>query len=159
VHEPAADVVEADVRPVGRWSLAWRVLATLVLVVLLLTGSLRLDDRAWPFAPMSQYAFFPGPDDTVVVTRVYALLADGERVELPLRAGTAGIRRADVEARIPDIQKDPSLLRAVSDGWSARNPTRPRPVEVFLVQDETHLVKGRTVSTDEVPLVQWQVTP
>jgi hypothetical protein len=159
VHEPAADVVEADVRPVGRWSLAWRVLATLVLVVLLLTGSLRLDDRAWPFAPMSQYAFFPGPDDTVVITRVYALLADGERVELPLRAGTAGIRRADVEARIPDIQKDPSLLRAVSDGWSTRNPTRPRPVELFLVQDETHLFKGRTVSTDEVPLVSWQVTP
>jgi hypothetical protein len=159
VHEPAADVVEADVRPVGRWSLAWRVLATLVLVVLLLTGSLRLDDRAWPFAPMSQYAFFPGPDDTVVITRVYALLADGERVELPLRAGTAGIRRADVEARIPDIQKDPSLLRAVSDGWSVRNPTRPRPVELFLVQDETHLFKGRTVSTDEVPLVSWRVTP
>ncbi len=150
---------DVDVRPVGRWALTWRVLASVALVVLLLNGSLRLKDDAWPLGPMSQYAFFPGPDDTVVITRVYALLADGERVELPLRAGTSGIRRADVEARIPDIEKDPSLLRAVSDGWSARNPTRPRPVEVFLVQDEAHLFKGRTVSTDEVPLVTWHVTP
>ena len=149
----------AEVRQISSWSLTWRVLATLVLVVLLLDGSLRLKDEAWPFAPMSQYAFFPGPDDTVVITRVYGLLSDGERVELPLRAGTAGIRRADVEARIPNFEKDPSLLRAVSDGWSARNPTRPRPVEVFLVQDHTHLVKGRIVSTDEVPLAQWRVTP
>ncbi len=150
---------DVDVRPISRGSLAWRVLAAVALVVLLLTGSLRWDDKAWPFAPMSQYAFFPGPDDTVVITRVYGLLADGERVELPLRAGTTGIRRADIEARIPAITKDPSLLRAVSDGWSARNPTRPRPVEVFLVQDRTHLFEGRALSTDEVPLAQWRVTP
>ena len=147
----------ADVRPVGRWSLVWRVLASVALVVLLLNGSLRLSDDAWPFGPMSQYAFSPPANDTVVITRVYGLLADGERVELPLRVETAGISRAEVEARIPDIERDPSLLRAVSDGWSARNPTRPRPVEVFLVQDETHLLRGRPTSTDQVPLAQWRV--
>lgn len=146
-------------RPVGRWSLTWRVLASLVLVVLLVNGSLRMADDAWPFGPMSQYAFSPGEDDTVVVTRVDGLLADGRRVELPLRVETAGISRAEIEARIPAIESDPSLLRAVSDGWTARNPTQPRPVELYLVQDETHLRRGRATSTAQVTLATWRVTP
>ena len=150
---------EADVRPVGRWSLTWRVLATLVLVVLLLNGSLRLEDKAWPFGPMSQYAFSPPADDTIAITRVYALLADGQRVEVPLRVETAGISRAEIEARIPSIERDPSLLRTVSDGWTARNPTGPRLVELFLVADRTHLLRGRVRSKDLVTLAEWRVTP
>ena len=154
---PGPDVAEADVRPIGRWSLAWRVLASVALVVLLLNGSLRMGDDAWPFGPMSQYAFSPPADDTVVITRVDGLLVDGRRVELPLRVETAGISRAEIEARIPAIESDPSLLRAVSDGWAARNPTEPRLVELYLVQDETHLLRGRPTSTDEVTLAQWRV--
>jgi hypothetical protein len=149
----------AEVRQISRWSLAWRVLATLVLVVLLLNGSLRLEDKAWPFGPMSQYAFSPPADDTVEITRVYALLADGERVEVPLRVETAAISRAEIEAWIPLITRDPSLLRTVSDGWTARNPTRPRPVELFLVTDRTHLLRGRVQSTDQVTLADWRVSP
>ena len=95
----------------------------------------------------------------MVITRVHGLLADGRRVELPLRVDTAGIRRADVEARIPFIENDPSLLRAVSEGWTARHPAEPRPVEVYLVQDETHLHRGRVVSTDQVELARWRVAP
>jgi hypothetical protein len=159
VTAPVPDVAEAEVRPIGRWSFAWRVLASVALVVLLVNGSLRMADDAWPFGPMSQYAFSPGEDDTVVVTRVHGLLADGRQVELPLRVETAGISRAEIEARIPAIEQDPSLLRAVSDGWTARNPTEPGPVEVFLVQDETHLHRGRPTSTEQVTLAHWRVVP
>ncbi|MGI3785182.1 MAG: hypothetical protein ACRYG2_30865 [Janthinobacterium lividum] len=153
--------LEADVRPISRWSMAWRVLAALALVVLLLHGSSspRVKDDAWPLGPLSQYAFRPGPDDTVVITRTYGLMPDGTRIELPLRVETAGISRAEIEARTTDIERDPSLLRAVSDGWSARHPDQPRPLEVFLVQDRTHLYEGRPVSTDEIPLARWRVVP
>jgi hypothetical protein len=126
---------------------------------LLLNGSVRMHDRSWPFGPMSQYAFFPGPDDTIVITRVYGLLDDGRRVELPLRVDTAGIRRADVEARIPLIERDPSLLRAVSEGWAVRHRDQPQPVEVVLVQDTQRLHEGRVVSADQVELARWRVTP
>ncbi|MGI3779818.1 MAG: hypothetical protein ACRYG2_03495, partial [Janthinobacterium lividum] len=88
-----------------------------------------------------------------------ALLADGQRVEVPLRVETAAISRAEVEARIPYIERDPSLLRTVSDGWTARNPTRPRPVELFLVEDRTHLLRGRMQSMDQITLADWRVTP
>jgi hypothetical protein len=159
VTKAGRDVALRDVRPAARWSLGWRVLAAVALVLLLLNGSLRMEDDAWPFGPMSQYAFSPPEDDTVVVTRVYGLLADGQRLELPLRVETAGISRAEIEARIPTIQRDPSLLRAVSDGWVARNPTRPAPRRLDLVQDETHLQRGRVVSTDQVTLATWTVRP
>jgi hypothetical protein len=134
----------AEVRPVSRWSLTWRVLATLALVVLLFNGSLRLEDKAWPFGPMSQYAFSPPADDTIEVTRVYALLADGQRVEVPLRVETAGISRAEIGA--------------VSDGWTARNPTRSPPVELFLVADRTQLLRGRVQSKDLRTLTEWRVS-
>lgn len=151
--------VAVDVRPVSGRGLAWRVLATVALVVLLLNGSLRMEDDAWPFGPMSQYAFSPPEDDTVVITRVYGGLAGGERVELPLRVETAGISRAEIEARIPTIQADPSLLRVVGDGWAARHPAAPRLRTLALVQDRTHLQRGRVISKDQVTLATWSVRP
>ena len=151
------DVAETELRPLGRWSLAWRVLGSVVLVLLLLNGSLRMADDAWPFGPMSQYAFFPGPDDTVDVTRVYGLLADGRRVELPLRVETAGISRAEIEDHRGDIERDPGLLRTVRDGWAARHPTEPRLTELFLVSDRTFLHEGRETGADQVTLATWVV--
>ena len=146
-------------RPVSRWSLTWRVLATLVLVVLLLNGSLRLEGQGLALGPMSQYAFSPPGTTPSRSPACTPTLADGERIEVPLRVETAAISRAEIEARIPDITRDPSLLRTVSDGWTARNPTRPRIDELFLVKDRTHLLRGRVQSTDQVTLADWRVTP
>lgn len=142
-----------------RAGLVWRVAGTLLLAGLLLNGSLRMSDDVWPFGPLSQYAFSPARDTTIVITRVEGRLPDGRRIDLPLRVGTAGISRAEVEARIPAIEADPSLLRAVSDGWTARHPGEPRLQQVFLVQDETRLVDGRKGPTRLVELASWTVTP
>lgn len=149
------------VRGVTWWGLAWRVAVALVLIVLMVHGStsLSVKDKAWPLGPLSQYAFRPGPDDTVVITRTYGLMPDGARIELPLSVEESRISRAEIEARIPNIERDPSLLRVVSDGWTAQHPGESRPVEVELVQDETHLHKGKAVSTGEVELTRWRVTP
>jgi hypothetical protein len=111
----------------------------------------------WPFGPLSQYAFSPPPDATIVITRVEGRLADGRRVDLPLRVGTAGISRAEIEARIPAIVAEPSLLRAVADGWTERNRTQPPLVELWLVQDETRLVDGHKGTTRLVEITRWTV--
>jgi hypothetical protein len=58
-----------------------------------------MSDDAWPVGPLSQYAFSPAKDATIVITRVEGLLADGRRIDLPLRVETAGISRAEIEAR------------------------------------------------------------
>jgi hypothetical protein len=116
-----------------------------------------MSDDAWPFGPLSQYAFSPPRDTTVVITRVEGLLADGRRVDLPLRVETAGISRAEIEARIPQITADPSLLRSVTDGWTSRHAAEPRLLRVWLVQDQTRLVDGRVGPIRLVELAAWEL--
>jgi len=125
---------------------------------LLLNGSLRMSDDVWPFGPLSQYAFSPPRDATIVITRVEGQLADGRRIDLPLRVGSAGISRAEIEARIPEIAADPSLLRSVVDGWTARHAREPAIRQVWLVQDEIHLGDGRRGPTQLVELASWEVS-
>ncbi len=141
----------------SRTSYAWRIAATLLGVGLLFNGSLRMSDDAWPFGPLSQYAFSPARDTTIVITRVEGLLADGHRIDLPLRVETAGISRAEIEARIPQITVDPSLLRSVSDGWTARHHREPALRRVWLVQDQIGLVDGRFGRTRLVELATWEL--
>ena len=124
---------------------------------MLLNGSLRMSDDAWPFGPLSQYAFSPSGDSTIVITRVEGLLADGRRIDLPLRVETAGISRAEIEARIPQITADPSLLRSVADGWTTRHTAEPALLRVWLVQDQTLLINGRVGRTRLVELAAWEL--
>jgi hypothetical protein len=145
------------VRGISRPSFAWRISATVLGIGLLLNGSLRMSDDVWPFGPLSQYAFSPAKDATIVITRVEGLLADGRRIDLPLRVESAGISRAEIEARIPDITSDPSLLRSVADGWTSRHRSEPGLLRMWLVQDQTQLVDGRVGRTRLVELARWEV--
>jgi hypothetical protein len=145
------------VRAISPASFAWRIGASVLGIGLLLNGSLRMSDDAWPFGPLSQYAFSPARDATIVITRVEGLLADGRRIDLPLRVETAGISRAEIEARIPEITADPSLLRSVADGWTTGHPTEAALRRVWLVQDQTRLVDGRVGPTRLAELVTWEL--
>lgn len=149
--------VTGATRTLGRWGLTWRIIVACLGIVCVVNGSLRMSDDVWPFGPMSQYAFSPADDATVVITRVEGLLDDGDRIDLPLRPEKTGIGRAEIEARIPQITEDPSLLRAVADGWTRRNPGPPHLVQVWLVQDETHLVDGKKGETQLHELATWEV--
>jgi hypothetical protein len=141
----------------SRASYAWRIAASLLGIGLLLNGSLRMSDDVWPFGPLSQYAFSPTKDATIVITRVEGLLADGRRIDLPLRVETAGISRAEIEARIPQLTADPSLLRSVADGWTSRHPGEPALIRVWLVQDQTRLDDGRVGPSRLVELASWEL--
>jgi hypothetical protein len=145
------------VRGISKTSYAWRIAATVLGIGLLLNGSLRMSDDAWPVGPLSQYAFSPAKDATIVITRVEGLLANGRRIDLPLRVETAGISRAEIEARIPQITADPSLLRSVADGWTSRHRAEPALLRVWLVQDQTLLVDGRVGRTRLVELAMWEL--
>ena len=141
----------------SRASYAWRIAASVIGIGLLLNGSLRMSDDVWPVGPLSQYAFSPAKDATIVITRVEGLLADGRRIDLPLRVETAGISRAAIEARIPEITADPSLLRSVADGWSSRHRGEPPLLRIWLVQDQTRLVDGRVGPTRLVEIAAWEL--
>lgn len=137
--------------------MVWRLAVVVIGFALLLNGSLRAEDDAWPFGPMSQYAFSPKAGDRIKITRVEGVLADGRRIDLPLRIGTAGIARADIEAGIPKITQDPSILSVVDEGWSARHPDEPPVRQVWLVQDVTVLTEGGRGETRLEELATWVV--
>lgn len=141
----------------SRWSIGWRLAVSCLGLLAVVTGSLRLSDDVWPFGPMSQYAFSPADGDTVVITRVEGRRPDGVRTDIPLRAGVAGIGRAEVEAQIPAIVADPSLLQSVADGYARRHPDEPRYVTLWLVQDVTALDAGSVPVTTTREVASWDV--
>lgn len=149
--------MSATVHPLSRWGVSWRIAVAVVGILALLNGSLRMSDDVWPFGPLSQYAFSPAEDSTIVITRVEGGFADGRRIDLPLRVETAGIGRAEVEARIPQIEADPALLQGIAEGWQSRHSDQPLLVTVWLVQDETRLVDGRKGPTQLNELAVWTV--
>ena len=149
--------VAGEVR-LGRAGKASRVVIALVGIGLLINGSVRATDDAWPFGPMSQYAMSVPDDAKITYTRVSAVTDAGTTVDVPLNIEGAGVARAEIEARTGEIEKSPSLLQQVADGWAARHPEQPKYVKLELIRDTTQLVNGRVEGppTSEV-LATWQV--
>ena len=139
----------------GKWV---RVVVALVGIGLLVNGSVRASDDAWPFGPMSQYAGSVADDASITYTRISAETDAGTTVDVPLNIEGAGVARAEIEARTGEIVKDPSLLQAVADGWARKHPDQPKYVKLELIRDTTTLVEGRVDGppTPEV-LATWQV--
>ena len=148
---------QGDVR-LGRAGKTVRVLVALVGIGLLVNGSVRASDDAWPFGPMSQYAMSVPDDAAITYTRISAVTDAGTTVDVPLNIEGAGVARAEIEARTGEIVKDPSLLQQVADGWARKHPGQPKYVKLELIRDTTQLVKGRVEGppTSEV-LATWEV--
>jgi hypothetical protein len=151
-QEPAGDV------RLGRVGKGLRVLVAVVGIGLLINGSARATDDAWPFGPMSQYAMSVPHDASITYTRISAQTDAGTTVDVPLNIEGAGVARAEIEARTGEIVKDPALLQQVADGWAKKHPDQPKYVKLELIRDTTQLVKGRVEGppTSEV-LATWQV--
>jgi hypothetical protein len=150
--QESPDVVR--VRPAGKWV---RVAVAVVGIGLLINGSVRASDDAWPFGPMSQYAMSVPDDAKIDYTRISAVTDAGTTVDVPLNIEGAGVARAEIEARAGEIQKDPSLLQQVADGWARKHPDKPKYVKLELIRDTTQLVKGRVEGppTSQV-LATWE---
>src|ERR1700754_3728047 len=108
-----------DVR-LGRIGKGVRVAVALGGIGLLINGSVRASDDAWPFGPMSQYAGSVADDAKIDYTRISAVTDAGTTVDVPLNIEGAGVARAEIEPRTGEIVKDPSLLQAVADGWARK---------------------------------------
>jgi hypothetical protein len=135
-----------------------RVFVAVVGIVLLVNGSARGTDDLWPFGPMSQYAQTVPHDTTVDYTRISARTDAGTTVDVPLNIEGAGVARAEIEARIPQIQANPSLLQAVADGWARKHPSEPKYVRLELIRDTTTIVDGRVAGPPASKvLATWQV--
>ncbi|NUR93903.1 MAG: hypothetical protein HOV67_01455 [Kribbellaceae bacterium] len=155
-----AGVTDGEQVRLGRAGKVVRVLVAVAGIGLLVNGSVRASDDAWPFGPMSQYAMSVPDDAKIDYTRISAVTDAGTTVDVPLNIEGAGVARAEIEARAGEIEKDPSLLQQVADGWARKHPDKPKYVKLELIRDTTQLVKGRVEGppTSQV-LATWEVRP
>jgi hypothetical protein len=137
-------VVTTRQEPVRLGRVGWivRVAVALAGIGLLINGSVRATDDAWPFGPMSQYAGAVANDASITAIRISAQTTAGTTVDVPLDIEGAGIARAEIEARTGEIVSDPSKLQAVADGWARKHPDKPKYLKLELIRDTTTLVKG-----------------
>ena len=131
-----------------------RAAATALGVALLLAGTVRGSDDAFPFGPFRMYAGVNDPNGVANSARVEAVRADGRVVRVPDAA--TGLRRAEIEGQLPRLVANPDLLRALAVAHSRRRPHEPRFVEVRVVNRVFQLRDGRTVGFTDHVLASWK---
>lgn len=141
----------------SRTSVAWRALFTALLVGLAVNGSVRGNDIAWPFAPMSQFAFGVDLDGQIRSTYIDADTTAGTTVRVPLSASGVGLGRAEVEGQLPRIVAEPALLQAIAVAAARRHPSWPRYTRLRVAQEISQLRDGKVVSTRTEQLADWTV--
>lgn len=145
------------VRRLGRAGLAWRVVAAVAGTLLVAWGTFLGNDVYWPFAPMSQYAFRVGHDDSILSTFLQARTTTGQLIVVPINTKNLLVARAEVEGQLPAIERDPTLLRDLIQPYSRLHPGRPALAQAWLKQRVTVLHDGKQAGSYDQTLVGWPV--
>jgi hypothetical protein len=154
--DPGQDVAD-EVRRLGRVGLAWRMAALAIGFVLVVHGTVLGNDVQWPFAPMSQFAFRVGRDDSIRSLYLAARTVRGQDIVVPISPPSLGIGRAEVEGQLPAIQRDPQLLKDLIIPYPRLHPGAPALEQVWLRQRVTVLKNGRADGEYIQTLVGWPV--
>ncbi len=114
-----------------------RGIATAVVAVLLIAGSVRGSDDDFPFGPFRMYAGVNDPNGDVVSSYMQAVLPGGKVIRVDER-GT-GMRRAELEAEMDGFINDPASLESVAKAHAALHPDEAPYVGVQVVRLDQHL--------------------
>jgi hypothetical protein len=154
-----AGVAAVRTEVLSRAGLAWRAVALVGGMALAIAGTAVWNDEKWPFAPMSQFAFYVGPQSEIRSTYIDAATAAGDPVPVLLSPHGVGIGRAEIEGRLTGIVKDPSLLQDIAERQRLLHPEQPQFATLWLRQRVIKLQDGAPVGTTVETLAVWQVRP
>lgn len=137
-------------------SRVWRLVIGGLVLGCVAAGTLVGDDRWWPMAPMSQYAFSVDAEGGIIDSPyLVAETTDGERVPVELSREALGIERSEIEGQLGSIVADPSKLQAVATLHQRRRPEEPRWA-VVEVRTRRIVLGAERTETDEL-LARWRV--
>lgn len=142
----------------GVGSVVARLLAFAAVTGAITAGTLARSDDAWPFAPMSQFAFAVDARDGEIHSRfLEATTDDGGRIRVDLARGGLGIQRGELEGQLWSLTRDPARLQGIAVAHARRFPGQPRFVEVHVMDDVTLLRDGLPIERSTRTLVTWPV--
>jgi hypothetical protein len=146
-------------RRLSRTGLAWRAGALAAGTALALYGGVFGTDDLWPFAPMTQFAFYVSPDGEIRAVHVDAVTSGGDEVAVPLNARGVGVARAELEGQLSRIVQDPSLLQDLAVAQRRLHPDQPQYRRLYLRETVTTLRDGRAVAVRDETKATWDVLP
>ncbi|MEO6714474.1 MAG: hypothetical protein ABIM89_13720 [Mycobacteriales bacterium] len=124
-------------------------------IALTLFGTRYSEDEAFPFGPMSMFAFRTVPDGEVAVASVRGI-AEGATDEIVLSTGSFGLRRAEVEGSLGRMQQDPALLGDLVLARERIHGNLPKLTYVRIVQSTYLLQDGQKVGLRESTVAEWR---
>lgn len=131
----------------------WRLLLVPLLAALFVAGALVGDDPWWPFGPWRMFSTSTPPSGAVVYLSIEVRTVDGTGwQQAPLRPETVGLNRAEIEGRVPQIVRDPSLLGTLVRSHARLRPREPAWTAVRVVRTEA-LLKDRRPTGETVTRV------
>jgi hypothetical protein len=122
-------------------------------------GSTLGSNKDFPIGPMTQYAFYVAPDGVVKSTTVWADTTAGTHVHVGLDPQGVGVKRADIEAQLPEIVANPALLRTISTAQRRLHPHQPQYTKLYVVQTVYQLRDRVPVSHSTTTIATWTVQP
>ena len=128
-----------------------RVLLTVAVAALVLAGTFYGHDDWFPVGPFRMYATASKTTGRVAVPELAGVTADGATVEI--RAGELGLRRAELEGRLPRLRTEPALLAELVHVYERRWPDAPRLVELRLDMHARRVVDRVVQPGEEVTTV------
>jgi hypothetical protein len=134
-----------------------RVALTVAVGVLVLAGTFYGHDDWFPVGPFRMYATASKTTGRVAVPELAGVTVDGATVEI--RAGELGLRRAELEGRLPRLREEPELLAELVRVYEQRWPDAPRLVELRLDMHARQVVDRRVQDGEIVTTVARWIRP
>ena len=120
----------------GPLSVAWRLGVLAVIGVGAVASSVWGNDVDWPFAPMAQFAFRVGADDSIRSTFLQGRTADGTVYIVPMTSPTVGVGE-------------------LATAYHRLHPDRAPLLQLWLRQQVTLLHEGRSAGRRVDDLAAW----
>lgn len=112
-----------------------------VVLLLLCYGTFFGSDADFPVGPFRMYATRNAPDGTVNSLRLEGTDRGGALVDV--KAGSVGLRRAELEGSLPRMKDDPALMAEIVQRYAENNPGSPPLVELRVIVRVYQLAQGK----------------
>jgi hypothetical protein len=126
----------------------------LVLGVLFCAGSLVGDDPWWPFGPWRMFSTSQAPTGAVWSTEMQVrTAAEPGWVSEPITPENVGLNRAEIEGRLDEIARDPSMLGTLARSHAGLRPHDRQWAAVRIVQRQLEIVDRAPTGREKVQVL------